>query len=517
EINTIGGNRQWMLARAPELAFPDGLRGEALQPVVSLDGSDSLSLDDVVSLLYHGGRSLPHALMMLVPEPWEQLPDMDPARRAFYDFHAGLVEQWDGPAALGFSDGVIAGATLDRNGLRPLRYAITADGLFVAGSEAGTVDIDQSQVIEKGRLGPGQMIVVDTRRGVVLHNDDLKAEVSGRQPYAEWLAAGRVRVAACDDSSCEADVAVEAAPSANGNGNGAGPVRVKADPGVVALQRACGYTAEDTRLIVNPMAAGQEPTWSMGDDAPLAVLSERTRPIHAFFRQRFAQVTNPAIDSLRERQVMALDSFVGRRGNLLDETPAQARLVHLPSIAIDDACLAALRNLADDSLQATTVSTIFAVPAAEQSTDGALLEAELRRVVAEVEQAIRDGAGIIILSDRGLDNHHAAVPALLATGAVHHALIRAGLRSRADIIVESGEVCDVHALACLIGYGASAVNPYVALAQAVSLAGTRGYEDLTPPLLRANYLHALEKGFLKISSKMGISTASGYRGAQIFE
>ncbi|MDQ2653697.1 MAG: glutamate synthase subunit alpha, partial [Chloroflexota bacterium] len=269
EINTIGGNRQWMLARAPELAFPDGLRGEALQPLVSLEGSDSLSLDDVVSLLYHGGRSLPHALMMLVPEPWEQLPDMDPERRAFYDFHAGLIEQWDGPAALGFSDGVIAGATLDRNGLRPLRYAITEDGLFVAGSEAGTVDIDQGKVIEKGRLGPGQMIVVDTRRGVVLHNDELKAEVSGRQPYAEWLAEGRVDLDSCDESPEEP----VAASNGHANGNGAGPVRVKADPGVVALQRAVGYTAEDTRLIVNPMAAGEEPTWSMGDDAPLAVLS----------------------------------------------------------------------------------------------------------------------------------------------------------------------------------------------------------------------------------------------------
>jgi glutamate synthase (ferredoxin) len=513
EINTIGGNRQWMLARAPELAFPDGLGGEALQPLLSLDGSDSLSLDDVVSLLYHAGRSLPHALMMLVPEPWEQLPDMDPARRAFYDFHAGLIEQWDGPAALGFSDGVIAGATLDRNGLRPLRYAITDDGLFVAGSEAGTVDIDQARVIEKGRLGPGQMIVVDTRRGVVLHNDDLKAEVASRQPYGEWLAAGRIDIPSCDETP---DV-VEVASSSNGNSNGAAPVRVKADPAVVALQRAVGYTAEDTRLIINPMAAGEEPTWSMGDDAPLAVLSERTRPIHAFFRQRFAQVTNPAIDSLRERQVMALDSFVGRRGNLLAESPEQARLVHLPSIAIDDACLAALRSLDQEGLRATTISTIFAVPADAATTGGTLLESELRRVVAEAEQAARDGAGIIILSDRGIDAGHAPVPALLATGAVHHALIRAGLRSKADIVVESGEVCDVHALACLIGYGASAVNPYIALAQAASLTGTRGYEELTPAMLRANYLHGLEKGFLKISSKMGISTAMGYRGAQIFE
>ena len=255
-----------------------------------------------MGLLYHGGRSLPHALMMLVPEPWEQLPEMDPARRAFYDFHAGLVEQWDGPAALGFSDGVIAGATLDRNGLRPLRYAITSDGLFIAGSEAGTVEVDQSTVIEKGRLGPGQMIAVDTRRGIVLRNDLLKSEVSTRQPYADWLAAGRVQLDIPDDDPGPA------MPAAASNGS---PVRAKPDQATVALQRACGYTAEDLRLIVNPMAEGQEPTWSMGDDAPLAVLSERPRPLHAFFRQRFAQVTNPAIDSLRERKVMALDSFIG--------------------------------------------------------------------------------------------------------------------------------------------------------------------------------------------------------------
>ena len=241
--------------------------------------------------------------MMLVPEPWEQLTEMDPALRAFYDFHAGLVEQWDGPAALGFSDGVIAGATLDRNGLRPLRYAITSDGLFIAGSEAGTVEVDQSSVIEKGRLGPGQMIAVDTRRGVVLRNDRLKGEIAVRQPYGDWLQQGRVHL---EVSDAVAEPVVATAPS-----NGDAHPRPRRSGDGRRLQRAFGYTAEDLRLIVNPMAEGQEPTWSMGDDTPLAVLSERPRPLHAFFRQRFAQVTNPAIDSLRERRVMALDSFLG--------------------------------------------------------------------------------------------------------------------------------------------------------------------------------------------------------------
>src|SRR5215204_2058034 len=254
EINTIGGNRLWMEARAPQLQFPDGTTLDELQPIVSWEGSDSLSLDDVVGLLYHGGRSLPHALMMLVPEPWEQLLEMDPARRAFYEFHAGLVEQWDGPAALGFSDGVIAGATLDRNGLRPLRYAITSDGLFIAGSEAGTVEVDQSTVLENGRLGPGQMIAVDTRRGIVLRNDLLKSEVSTRQPYADWLSTNRIQLDILDDDAQPAMATV----ASNGS-----PVRGKPDQATVALQRACGYTAEDLRLIVNPMAEGLEPTWSM--------------------------------------------------------------------------------------------------------------------------------------------------------------------------------------------------------------------------------------------------------------
>ena len=509
EINTIGGNRLWMEARAPQLQFPDGTAVDELQPVVSWEGSDSLSLDDVVGLLYHGGRSLPHALMMLVPEPWEQLPEMDPARRAFYEFHAGLVEQWDGPAALGFSDGVIAGATLDRNGLRPLRYAITADGLFIAGSEAGTVEVDQSTVIEKGRLGPGQMIAVDTRRGIVLRNDLLKSEVSTRQPYADWLATGRVQL---ENVDADPDAAIPAAAS---NGSLA---RVKPDQATVALQRACGYTAEDLRLIVNPMAEGLEPTWSMGDDAPLAVLSERPRPLHAFFRQRFAQVTNPAIDSLRERKVMALDSFIGRRGNLLEESADQARLLEIPSIAIDDATMDAIKRLTAEGVGAATVSTLFEIADADASTvPGATLAAALDRIATEAEAAIRGGAGILVLSDRGIDEGHAPIPALLATGAVHHALIRAELRNLADIVVESGEVCDVHALACLIGYGASAVNPYVALGAAAGLSGSRGYEEHTPDALRRNYLQSLEKGFLKVASKMGISTAMGYRGAQIFE
>ena len=518
EINTVQGNRLWMEARADRLALADGTGVDALRPVVSWAGSDSLSLDNVVELLGHGGRSLPHALMMLVPEPWECSATMPADRRAFYDFHAGLVEQWDGPAALGFTDGVLAGATLDRNGLRPLRYAITDDGLFVAGSEAGTVAIDQRRVVEKGRLGPGQMIVVDTARGVVLRNDEIKAEIAGRRPYAEWLAAGRVTLDVPFVPSCDAEPEAFAATT---DGKPRLPNR---DAGVVSVQRAFGLSAEDLRLVVQPMAGeAKEPTWSMGDDAPLAVLSDKPRPLHAYFRQRFAQVTNPAIDSLRERCVMSLDSFAGRRGNLLAETPEQGRLLHLASVALGDTDLDAIAALDRDGVRAVVLSTLYPVPLATIAEDGTVaadgraLRAALDHLLAAAEAAVHDGAGILVLSDKQPDAERAVIPMLLAVGAIHHHLIRQGLRSLADIVCQSGEACDVHAFACLLGYGASAVHPWLALEAAAALAGTRGHEALSERQLRENYLHTLEKGFLKIASKMGISTAMGYRGAQVFE
>ncbi|HVL24853.1 MAG TPA: glutamate synthase large subunit [Thermomicrobiales bacterium] len=504
EINTVQGNRGWMRARAADLVLEDGTTGRELGAPVAMSGSDSLSLDTALELLRHNGRSLPHALMMAVPEPWEQLPEMDPARRAFYDFHAGLMEQWDGPAALGFSDGVLAGATLDRNGLRPLRYAITADGWFVAGSEAGTVDIDQRTIVEKGRLGPGQMIVVDTARGVVLRNDELKKEVASRAPYAAWLAEGRIAL----DLGPEADEPLPVPVDADAKTRAA---MTKADPRVVAVQRAFGYTAEDIRLIVMPMAGEKkEPTWSMGDDAPLAVLSDVPRPLTAYFRQRFAQVTNPAIDSLRERRVMALDTWLGPRGNLLAESPEQARLVHLPSVVLAAHQLDAIRAMTD--LTVAEISTVFPIAEGEGA-----LEQALGRIVADAEQAVRAGAGVLLLSDRAVDEAHVFVPMALVVGGIHHHLINAGLRMRADLVCETGEVWDVHQLAILVGYGAAAVHPYLALEAAAALSGTRGYETTRPQELRRNYIAMLEYGFLKVTSKMGISTASGYRGAQIFE
>ncbi|MDP9368817.1 MAG: glutamate synthase large subunit [Chloroflexota bacterium] len=508
EINTVQGNRAWMTARAPGLAFADGVGGEALQPVVSLSGSDSLSLDNALELLYHGGRSLPHALMMLVPEPWEQLPEMPADLRAFYDFHAGLMEQWDGPAALAFSDGVRAGATLDRNGLRPLRYALTHDGLLVAGSEAGTVEIDQAEIIEKGRLGPGQMLVVDTDRDLVLRNDAIKAEIAAGAPYADWLAEGRVRLNIVEPAETAPAPAAEGPVALNGR-----PLRAPADTATVAVQRAFGYSAEDIRLIVQPMAGeAKEPTWSMGDDAPLAVLSERPRPLAAYFRQRFAQVTNPAIDSLRERQVMALDAFLGPRGNPLVEDPDQAALIHLPSVVLTEGALEAILRLGDGPVRTVKLSTLFAVDAPE-----GVLGAALDRLLAEAEAAVRAGSGVLVLSDRGVDAGHAAVPMLLATGAIHHDLIRKGLRTKVDLVADTGEVWDIHGFALLIGYGAAAAHPYLALTASAALAGQQGFEGLTPGDLKRNYVQALENGLLKVAAKMGISTATSYRGAQIFE
>ena len=504
EINTVEGNRRWMQARTPALALPDGTSLADMAPVISLSGSDSLSLDNTIELLRLSGRSLPRALMLCVPEPWEQHPEMDPARRAFYDFNAGLLEQWDGPAALGFSDGVLAGATLDRNGLRPFRYAITEDGLFIGGSEAGTVAVDQRTVIEKGRLGPGQMILVDTEKGVVVRNDELKNGIAQSQPYAEWLAENRITLDIQPEIEEPLPVPIDADAKTR-------LAATKTPPAVVARQRAMGYTAEDLRLIVTPMAGEKkEPTWSMGDDAPLAVLSDVTRPITAYFRQRFAQVTNPAIDSLRERRVMALDTFIGPRGNLLDETPEQAKLIHLKSVVLAGNELDAIR--AQTVLKVAEISTVFAIDDAEGA-----LETRLTAIIAEAEQAVRDGAGVLIFTDRALDADHAVVPMALVVGGVHHHLIDAGLRFKADLVVESGEVWDVHQLAILIGYGASAVHPYLALEAGAALSATRGFEALTPNVLRHNYIAMLEYGFLKITSKMGISTASGYRGAQIFE
>lgn len=502
EINTVQGNRAWMRARFPQLTMQDGDDQVRLDPPIALQGSDSLSLDTAIELLRHNGRSLPHALMMAIPEPWEQLSEMDAELRAFYDFHAGLMEQWDGPATLSFTDGVLAGAALDRNGLRPMRYAITADGMFICGSEAGNIEIDPANVIERGRLGPGQMILIDTDAGKVLRNDELKHAVASNAPYARWLQQHRVPLPVVAESDEPLPVSIDADAKTRA-------ASTKTPPDVVQLQQAFGYSAEDLRLIINPMAGERkEPTWSMGDDAPLAVLSTTPRPVTAYFRQRFAQVTNPAIDSLRERRVMALDTWLGKRGNVLARAGTQARLIHLKSLV-----------LASHELEAVEANGQLPVVRLDvtMSLHDVSLQQRLTELVSEAIVAVERGAEILVLGDNAVSENRAHVPMSLAVGAVHHQLIAAGLRMRADIICDAGDVWDVHQLAVLVGYGAAAVHPRLALDASAHLSATRGLEAVTPKELRQNYIAMLEYGFLKVMAKMGISTASGYRGAQIFE
>ncbi len=506
EINTRQGNRNWMRAREPELRSAVwGDRLPELFPIIPRGGSDSSDLDNALELLELSGRDIRHALMLLMPHAWERTQDIDRARRAFYAYHACLTEPWDGPAALTFTDGAVVGATLDRNGLRPSRYIVTRDGLVVAGSEVGMLErpeLDDHNVVEKGRLGPGQMIAVDTKRGEILKNQQLKREVSSQRPYADWVERQMARL-----SSSKKPVALPAA-AANGTAQEDG---YAAAPDI-ALQRVYGYSREDVLYVFPPMSAeGKEPTFSMGDDTPVMPLNTMERSFYTYFRQRFAQVTNPPIDPLREQLVMALDTFLGCRGSLLEETEQHAHLLHLPSPVLSGAELQELRSLRDPAFRSLTIATLF------DPRSAAGLEEGLERLCAAAEAAAGDGVCLLILSDREVDATHAPIPMAMAVGAVHHHLIRAGLRMRTDLIVETGEAWDVHHFAVLTGYGAGAIHPYLAIASARSLGGTRKYEEVTADQAEQNYRKAVEAGLLKVMSKMGISTVSSYRGGQIFE
>ncbi len=498
EINTLWGNRNWMRAR--EAKLPSELRG-----VCAEDGSDSASLDEALALLTHGGRDLLHALMMLVPEAWEGHADMDPEVRAFYEYHACLSEPWDGPAALAFTDGRFVGAQSDRNGLRPCRWTVTEEGLVVAGSEVGVIDLSGYHVVEKGRLGPGQMVAVDTEQGSVLRDSEMKRLVASRQPYRAWVdgnllrlgqASGSAIGAASDEGATDEPAAGCGEPSGEQLGH---------------LQRVFGYTYEDVRIVIRPMAReGADPIWSMGDDTPIFPLARARRSFYALFRQRFAQVTNPPIDPLREDLVMSLRTWLGPRGSLLDESPEQALLLEIDSPVLLAGEMEAIRARPEPQLRSVTLDAVF-----DAASGHAALETALDGLCREAEEAARDGASIIILSDRGITHGRAPMPMLLAVGAVHHHLIRIGLRLDADIVAEAGDCLDVHHLACLIGYGAAAVHPWLALATAGEQAGQPGAEGAARA--RLSFKYALEKGLLKVMSKMGISSVSSYRGAQIFE
>jgi glutamate synthase (NADPH) large chain len=495
EINTLRGNQAWMSAR--EALLRSDLFKEAIEdfkPIVRPGGSDSASLDNVVDFLLSSGRSLPHVMMMLVPEAWAHDPEMSAEKKGFYEYHGCLVEPWDGPAALCFSDGELIGATLDRNGLRPAKWVITSDGLVVLASEFGVLDIDPARVVKKGRLQPGKMFLVDPAAGRVVSDAEIKKRVATQKPYAEWVTENKIDLSSLDD-----------VPS----------LYTIPEDELLSLEQAFGYTDEDLKIILGPMASGgEEPVGSMGIDIPLAVLSDKPQLLFRYFKQHFAQVTNPPIDPLREEIVMSLVSCVGGEGNLLEETPRQCRMLELPHPFLTQDDLSKLRKNLFPDFRAATLPMHFPVAGDPERN----LYDALDQLCRAASRAIADGASILVLSDRHLDEHHAPIPSLLATGAVHHHLIREGTRVRTGIVVESGEPREVGHLALLMGFGAGAVNPYLAfeiiarLCRDKMLAG-----DLTPAQASAKYVKALKKGLLKIMSKMGISTLSSYQGAQIFE
>ncbi|MDQ5972848.1 MAG: glutamate synthase large chain [Actinomycetota bacterium] len=496
EINTVRGNRNWMQAREAMITS-NAIHGDVtrLFPICSPGGSDSASFDEVLELLHLGGRSLPHAVLMMIPEAWENNPGMDPARRAFYEFHATFMEPWDGPANICFSDGTRIGAVLDRNGLRPGRFWVTDEGLVVLASEAGVLDIHPASIVRKGRLQPGLMFLVDTAEGRIIEDDEVKAELAAQAPYAEWLHAGLIHL----DALPEREHIVHTPQS------------------VARRQQTFGYTEEELRIILEPMArTGGEALGSMGTDTPIAVLSTRPRMVFDYFSQLFAQVTNPPLDSIREEIVTSLSSIIGPEGNVLEAGPAHCRQVVLPFPVIDNDELAKVLHINHDGDQpgfaGVRLSGLYPV-----AGGGAALEHRLTELFHEVDAVIRQGKRFIVLSDRDSDAQNAPIPSLLLCAAVHHHLVRTKSRTMVGLLVEAGDVREVHHVALLIGYGAAAVNPYLALESVEDLVRRGVITDVSPEKAMRNVVKALGKGVLKVMSKMGVSTVASYRGAQIFE
>lgn len=496
EINTVRGNVNWMKAAEGLLESSKFTKDEMdmLLPICDPKQSDSANLDNAIELLVMSGRSLPHVMMMLVPEAWDGNEHMDPVRKAFYEFHAALIEPWDGPASISFTDGRIVGATLDRNGLRPSRFWVTNDDIVIMASEVGVLDIDPAKVVSKGRLQPGKMFLVDMEQGRIVADEEIKAEISTRKPYQEWLDANKIRI-----SDLEA------------------PVRAysKYDPAkLLRMQQAFGFTSEDLRMILGPMVeTGKEALGSMGIDIPLAILSEQSQHLSHYFKQLFAQVTNPPIDSIRERSIMSLISFVGATYNLLSESPEHCRQVELEQPVLTTQEFDKLRFIDKPNFQAKTINCLFTADG-----EGKSLERALDRICRYAEDAIQDGYSILVLSDRAIDSSHAPIPSLLSTSAIHHYLIRQGLRGKVGIVVEAGDVWETHHVATLIGYGASGVNPYMAFETIASMK-EKGLLQVDYELdkLYKNYIKAVNGELLKIFSKMGISTLQSYQGAMIFE
>jgi len=496
EINTVRGNRNWMRARESLLAseiIPGDLN--RLFPIVDDSSSDSGSFDEVLELLYLGGRSLPHSVLMMIPEAWENHATMPQSRKDFYAFHSSIMEPWDGPACITFTDGRQIGAVLDRNGLRPSRYWITKSGLVVLASEFGVLDFEPEEIESKGRLKPGRMFLVDTEAGRIIEDDEIKDSLANAAPYGEWLHAGLVRL---EDLPSREHI-------------------VYPHSSVLRRQRAFGYTEEEIRIILTPMAkSGGEALGSMGSDSPIAALSAKPRLLYDYFSQLFAQVTNPPLDAIREELVTSLSSTVGPEFNLLDPGPASCRQIALDFPVIDNDELAKLIHVNADGnhpgFAAHVVRGLFPVQGG-----GEALANRITEIRQEVSQAIKDGAHIIVLSDRDGDAEDAPIPSLLLTAAVHHHLIREKTRTKVGLVVESGEVREVHHVALLVGFGAAAINPYLAMESAEDLVRQGVITGITPEKAVANLIKSLGKGVLKVMSKMGISTIASYTGAQVFE
>ncbi|MDH5527752.1 MAG: glutamate synthase large subunit, partial [Nitrospirota bacterium] len=494
EINTVIGNRKWMQAREAALESGHFDRDIAkLFPIIEPGRSDSASFDNVFELLVQAGRSLPHAAMMMMPEAWGRHDEMDQSLRDFYEFHAKLMEPWDGPAAMAFTDGRLVGATLDRNGLRPARYMITKDDRIILGSEAGVLDVPADQVVKKWRLQPGRMFLVDTVQGRIIDDEEIKSELAQAKPYGRWLKSNQLHLAKLEKSAL------------------VNPI-VGAD--LFAWQRAFGYSQEDLKVVLSAMAGtGMEPIGSMGNDAALAVLSERPQLLFNYFKQLFAQVTNPPIDPIREEIVMSTGCALGSEQNLLRATPLAARRIRLETPILTNKEMATLREVELGGLSSVTLPMLF--PAAEGEDGLANAVAHLCR---EAEKVVENGCTVLILSDRGMNADNAPIPSLLATAAVHNHLIRKGLRTRAGFVIETAEAREVMHFALLIGYGAGAVNPYLAM-DTIDEMRRSGFlpEVKSDEKAHANFVKAVNKGLLKVMSKMGISTVQSYRGAQVFE
>jgi glutamate synthase (ferredoxin) len=493
EINTLRGNINWMRAREGLLQSAE--LGEDLAkilPIIREGGSDTATFDNVLEFLVMTGRSLPHAVLMMIPEPWSGDPSLDAERRAFYEYHSSLMEAWDGPASIAFTDGTVIGAVLDRNGLRPSRYCLTSDDLVIMASEVGVLDIPPENIVLKGRLHPGKIFLVDTALGRIVADDEIKRELAAARPYGAWLAEHLIDIADLPDAPYlpEPDHAT-----------------------VLRRQQAFGYTQEDLRLILTPMALNaEEPIGSMGTDTSLAVLSNRPRVLYDYFKQLFAQVTNPPLDAIREELVTSMESTIGPEGNLLDPRPESCRQIKIKYPVISNEETAKLRHLEHEGFRTITLPMLF-----DPAEDGPGLERAMADLCTRASDAVNAGYTILILSDRGVSPTHAPIPSLLATAGVHHHLVREGTRTRCALVIESGDAREVHHCALLLGYGAGVVNPYLAFESLDDLILQGLLAGVDHETAVRHYIKALNKGILKVMSKMGISTLQSYCGAQIFE